>query len=165
MNETYVECMVKRDSNPLLTILYYICMGLAVISLVLGISGAWLLLLVAAASGILAFFLYSVTDVEYEYLYLDKEVSIDKVMHKSRRKKICTYSVEKMLALAPIKSYHLDEYKNMQLKVSDYSIGKEEQPDRRYAMIMEGKERVLLSPSPEFINAIKTVAPRKVFTD
>ena len=165
MNDTYVECMVKRDTNPLLKILYMICMGLAVICLVLGVSGAWLLLAVAAVSGILAFFLYSVTDVEYEYLYLDREVTVDKVMHKSRRKKVCVYSMEKMLAFAPVHSYHLDEYKNMKLKVSDYSIGREEQPDRRYAMIMEGQERVILSPTPEFVNAIKTIAPRKVFTD
>ena len=47
----------------------------------------------------------------------------------------------------------------------DYSIGVAEKPDRRYVMYCEGGQRIVLSPSAELVNALKNVAPRKVFTD
>ena len=70
-----------------------------------------------------------------------------------------------MEILAPIKSYHLDNFKNRTVKEKDYSIGYEDQPDRRYAMYYEGGEKLILSPSPEMIKIMKNVAPRKVFND
>ena len=86
-------------------------------------------------------------------------------MAKSRRKRVGTYSVDRMEILAPVKSYHLDGFKNRNVKVKDYSIGEELQPDKRYAMFYEGGEKILLSPSEELVKAVRSVAPRKVFLD
>lgn len=105
------------------------------------------------------------TDLEYEYLYLDKELVVDKVMAKSRRKRVAVYTVDRIEILAPVKSYHLDGYRNRTVKTRDYSIGEELAPDKRYYLYYEGGERLLLSPSEELVKAIKTVAPRKVYTD
>ena len=105
------------------------------------------------------------TDLEYEYLYLDKELVVDKVMAKSRRKRVATYSLDRMEIFAPVKSHHLDNYKNRNVKVKDYSIGQELQPDLRYAMFYEGGEKILLSPSPEMIKVMKNAAPRKVYSE
>ena len=55
-----------------------------------------------------------------------------------------------MEILAPIKSWHLDDYKNRQLKVVDYSSGVEQQPDIRYSMIYNGEKRVISSPTPKW---------------
>ena len=122
-------------------------------------------MILAVVTGVGAYFVNLFTDLEYEYLYLDKELVIDKVMAKSRRKRVATYSLDKVEILAPIKSYHLDNYKNRNVKQKDYSIGIEEKPDLRYAMYYEGGEKLLLSPSPEMIKIMKNVAPRKVFSD
>ena len=124
-----------------------------------------ILMILAVVTGVGAYFVNLFTDLEYEYLYLDKELVIDKVMAKSRRKRVATYSLDKVEILAPIKSYHLDNYKNRNVKQKDYSIGIEEKPDLRYAMYYEGGEKLLLSPSPEMIKIMKNVAPRKVFSD
>ena len=56
------------------------------------------------------------TDLEYEYLYLDKELSVDKIMAKSKRKRVGTYSLDRMEVFAPVYSYHLDNFKNRQVK-------------------------------------------------
>ena len=48
---------------------------------------------------------------------------MDKVMAKAKRKRVATYSIDRLEILAPIKSYHLDNYKNRNVKVKDYSIG------------------------------------------
>ncbi|MBR4083493.1 MAG: hypothetical protein IKK33_04325 [Lachnospiraceae bacterium] len=166
MSEAYVECLIEAKSSMLLKILQ---VGLIVLTVILGFLGItfmlWLALIIAVGTGIAAYFAYMNADIEYEYLYLDKEITIDKVMAKSNRKRVGVYTLERMEVLAPIKSYHLDNYKNRNVKVLDYSIGVEEQPDLRYALYYEGGLKLILSPSEEMVKVIKNVAPRKVFTD
>lgn len=164
MSDTYVECLIKAKQSMLakffkiLLIMLTVVFGLAMFLFMPA-------MLLALACGIGAYFVNLYTDLEYEYLYLDKELTVDKVMAKAKRKRVATYSIDRLEILAPIKSYHLDNYKNRNVKVKDYSIGEELQPDLRYVMYYEGGEKVLLSPSPELVKVIKTVAPRKVFTD
>lgn len=164
MNDAYVECLVSQKTPAVKKFLYYLMLMLAVVSVLIGLF-VIVALIMAVLFGVLAFVFYQQTDIEYEYLYLEKEVSIDKVIHKSKRKKMGNYPVERMVAFAPIHSYHLDDYKNTRFAVKDFSIGVEEQPDKRYAFIFEGQEELILSPTPEFVEAVKSVAPRKVFLD
>lgn len=165
MSETYVECLVQRESSMLIRfgkiLLTVMTIGFGVI----GYLFLWPAMIVAVITGVAAYFVYMQADLEYEYLYLDKELTVDKVMAKSKRKKVGTYDIGKMEILAPIKSYQLDSYKNRQCKVFDYSAGTADQPDGRYVMFYDGREKIILTPSPELIKAIKNVAPRKVFTD
>ena len=104
-------------------------------------------------------------DLEYEYLYLDREISIDKVMAKSRRKKAGSFAIEKMEIFAPLNSHRLDSYKNRELKTLDYSSRIAAQPERRYMMVWNGDTKIILEPNEEMIRAVQSVAPRKVFTD
>lgn len=164
MNETYVECLVARKSSGIMSFLKILLIMLTVVFVLIGmvfVPG----LLVAIVTGIGAYFSYMNADVEYEYLYLDKEISIDKVMAKSRRKKVGTFSVEKMEIMAPYNSYRLDNYKNREMKTVDYSSGVEQKPEKRYIMICEGGKKVILEPNEAMVKAIKNVAPRKTFTD
>ena len=165
MSETYVECLVKAKTPLAAKLFKYLLIAVAVVcglGALIGIFVAFLGLLLAGGG---AYLVNLFTDLEYEYLYLDKELVVDKVMAKSRRKRVATYSLDRMEILAPIKSHHLDNYKNRSVKVKDCSIGQELQPDLRYAMFYEGGEKVLLSPSPELIKAMKNAAPRKVFSE
>lgn len=165
MSETYVECLVKVKEKMGMKILYIASIVLAVIgfctTIVLGFIGLIITGLFAAA----AYFAKLNTQIEYEYLYLDRELVVDKVMAQTKRKRVATYSISRMEIVAPIKSYHLDSYKNRQVKVKDFSIGEELQPDLRYAIYYEGGEKILISPSEELVKVLKNVAPRKVFTD
>lgn len=165
MSDTYVECLVQAKGSGLLKVLKVILTVLAVILGLLGMSGFLIGIVGAVLFGVGAYFAYMNADVEYEYLYLERELVIDKVMAKSKRKRMGTYTVERMEVLAPVKSYHLDNFKNRDVKVLDFSIGREEQPDLRYALYYEGGTKLILSPSEELIKALKSVAPRKVFSD
>lgn len=164
MSDTYVECLVKAKQSLVAKLFKVI---LIVLTVFLGIIMFVFppAMIAALITGAGAYLVNMFTDLEYEYLYLDKEIVIDKVMAKSKRKRIATYSVDRMEILAPVKSYHLDHYKNRNVKEKDYSIGEVLQPDLRYAMYYEGGERILLSPSEDMIKALKNVAPRKVFND
>ena len=167
VSETYVECLVAKKSSFLLRLLKTLLIMFAVIFLILGMISTLSIagLIIAIVLGVGAYFAHMYADIEYEYLYLDKEISIDRVMAKSRRKRIASYDVERMEIIAPVKSYHLDSYKNREMKTIDYSSGVVEQPDKRYMMVYEGNTKIFMEPSAEMIKAIQMVAPRKVFTD
>lgn len=164
MSETYVECLVARKASAPKKFLKILLIMLTVCFLLIG-TLFLPALIVAIATGVGAYFAYLQADIEYEYLYLDKEISVDKVMAKSRRKKGATYSLEQMEIMAPLNSHRLDSYKNRNLKTFDYSSGIADQPEKRYMMICNGDTKVILEPSEAMLRAIKNVAPRKVFTD
>lgn len=166
MNETYVECMIKRKTPAYMT---FLKMLLIILTVILGLFAmvvfSLVLFVVAIALGVAAYFVSMNSDLEYEYLYVDKELTVDKVMAKSRRKKVASFDIGKMEIMAPVKSYHLDNYKNRQGKAADYSSGEEQQPDRRFVFYYDGQQKVIFEPNAEMVKAIQFAAPRKVFTD
>lgn len=167
MSEMYVECLVKREPSVMGRLVKTVLIMLTVVFGLLGFIGFayGLPLILAVATGVGAYFAHLNAYVEYEYLYLDKEISVDKIKAQTRRKRVATYEVDRMEIFAPIKSYHLDNYRNRTAKVTDYSIGREEQPDKRYVMYYDGNQQIILSPNEELVKAIRTVSPRKVFLD
>ncbi len=166
MSEAYVECLVKAKPSMVGKFFkYFLTILAAALAVLMFLTMNVILLLLAIAAGVGAYFIGMYTDLEYEYLYLDKELTIDKVMAKTKRKRVAVYQLDRMEILAPIKSYHLDNFRNRQAKEKDFSIGYEAQPDLRYVLYYEGGEKLLLSPSPEMIKIMKNVAPRKVFSD
>jgi len=168
MSDTYVECLVKAKPSLLGKFFKVLLIVLTVIFvlafIVFGMVMPYLII-APVLTGAGAYFINLFTDLEYEYLYLDKELVVDKVMAKSRRKRMGTYSLDQMEILAPIKSYHLDNYKNRNAKQIDYSIGEELKPDKRYVMYYEGGQKILLSPSEEMIKVMRNTSPRKVYAD
>lgn len=168
MSDAYVECLVKAKTSLLgrfFKVLLIVMSVIFVLAMFILPPLMTFALIGAVLTGGGAYFVNMYTDLEYEYLYLDKELTVDKVMAKTKRKRIAVYQLEKVEILAPVKSYRLDNYKNRTTKEKDYSIGQVLQPDRRYVMYYEGSQKILLSPSEEMIKVMKNVAPRKVFSD
>lgn len=164
MNETYVEWLVKRKTPAYMSLLKFLTIILAACFILLGFI-FMPAMIIGILLGVAAYFVNLNADLEYEYLYVDKELTVDKVLAKSRRKRVAVFDVGKIEILAPIKSWHLDNYKNRQDKVVDYSSGEERQPDGRYVFYYDGQKKVIFEPNEEMIKAITTVAPRKVFKD
>ena len=162
MNDTYVEWMVKRKTSVAMKFLKMLLIILTVmIGLLAMVAFNMVLFIVAIVIGVGAYFVSMNSEVEYEYLYVDKELTVDKVLAKSRRK----IDMGKREVMAPIKAYHLDNYKNRQDKSVDYSSGEEQQPDHRYVFYYDGKQKVIFEPNQEMVKAIQFIAPRKVFMD
>lgn len=165
MNESYVECLVKTETNNLKKLARFVLVMVTVVFGILTFMGYIMAFFIALAAGVCAYFVYLHSDIEYEYLYIDKELCIDKIMAKTKRKKVGTFEIERMEILAPFKSYHLDGFNNRTAKILDYSIGREYQPDKRFVMYYDGSKKIILSPNEELLKAIRTIAPRKVFMD
>lgn len=165
MSESYVECLVKHKTPTVKLFLRILFTVLTVLFVLLFFMVGLLALIMAVVCGVLSYFMSLECNVEYEYLYVDREISIDKISAQRKRKTVEKLNTEKIEILAPVNSWHLDEYKNRELKQRDYSIGYEAQPDQRYMLIYNNEMKALLSPSPAFVAAVKSIAPRKVFTD
>lgn len=164
MGDTYVECLVARKPSVGMRILKVLLIVLTAFFVFIGLAVS-IGLLLAVVSGVLAYVVHLQGDIEYEYLYLDHEISVDRIMAKSRRKRVATYETERLEILAPMKSWHLDDYKNRTAKTVDYSTGIAGQPETRYVMFYNGDTRVVLEPTVEFVKAVQSIAPRKVFLD
>lgn len=165
MSETYVECLVKQKQSGLSKFFKAVLIALTVVFGLLTFIGFVPAMIIAIITGVGAYFLNLYSDLEFEYLYLDKELVVDKIMAKTKRKRVAAYSLDRMEVLAPVKSYHLDNFRNRNVKVKDYSVGEELQPDKRYAMYYEGGEKILLNPSEEMVKVMRNSAPRKIFMD
>ncbi len=165
MSDTYVECLVKAKPQILWKFLKVLLIMLTVVFALLSLMGVVLMFIFAVCAGVGVYFVNLQVNVEYEYLYLDRELTIDKIMAQTKRKRVGVYKVDRMEIFAPVKSYHLDNFRNRNGKVKDYSIGEELKPDRRYVFYYDGGEKILVSPSEEMVKAMKMVAPRKIFND
>lgn len=169
MNDSYKELLVKKERTMKDSLLRGLCMTVTVLLLLMmlvTVTPYNLIFFVACvAMGVLTYFVRQWTDIEYEYLYLDREITVDKVFAKSRRKRVATINVDKMEILAPVSSHQLDSYRNRQVKTVDYSAGGDVPDQRQYAMYYEGNEKYLLNLTEDFIKPVKSIAPRKVFTD
>jgi len=163
MNDIYVECLVSRKKNPIAPVLKYVVYGLAIACAAWAFLG-WIVLFVPAIvlAGV-GYYVLPMMDVEYEYLYLEKEISIDKVISKERRKHAETIDLNKAELIAPSNSHELDSYKARQHKDKDYSSAEENA--KTYTICVDtsnGLELIKFEPNEEIIKAIKTVFPRKI---
>ena len=166
MNESYKELLVKKEKGAKEVLIRIVC----VIPTIL--AGLFMLLTVniiffiaVIALGVFDYFIFQWTDIEFEYLYLDKEISVDKIMAKTRRKKLLTIDVNKIEIMAPEKSHQLDSYRNRQTKVTDLSAGHDLPDQKLYWVFYEGNQKFLMNLTEDFAKTIKGIAQRKVFMD
>ena len=165
MSDTYVECLVKRKNRVIDTILSCIFLGLNIGFALIGFMGFSLMLFGALIFGFIYYIVHARGRIEFEYCYLDKEITVDRITNQARRKRIEKIDIERVEIMAPICSHHMDSYRNRPGKVVDYSTGIINQPDKRYMMFYDGGKKIIFEPNEEMVKAIRNVAPRKVFVD
>ena len=164
MNDSYVEWLVKRKKMASQTLLKILCWVATVIAVLIWmVSANFIVMLVAVGIGVIAYIVSLNADIEYEYLYVDKELSIDKISSKSRRKKCCTLEVERMEIVAPINSVKLDGYKHKNYKVYDYSSrNNEDREIKKFVIYYNDGKKIIIEPNKALIDALQQVAPHKV---
>ena len=116
-----------------------------------------LFLLIAA---VLWFTIIPKTKLEYEYSYLNGELSIDKIYDKRKRKKWVVYDLKSAELVAPADSDSIKRHLHGK-KISDYSSGFE--PDsEKVGIVLKGHmgaEIILLKKNYRLINAIRDMKP------
>ena len=164
MND-FVEQLIKRKDRLGDKALFALLVALAIVFFVLGLITTIgpLLWFGTMIFGMIAYYVKLRSYVEYEYTYIDKELSIDKVYNKARRKKGVKLDLNTMEICALFTSHELDSYKNRGGKTIDYSSGEISQPETRYMIVAEGGQKYVIEPNEELLTCLKNVSPRKFF--
>jgi hypothetical protein len=164
MTDTYQELLIQQKPNQMNKILGFTMVGLAVLSVISAIFVSLFFLIGAALCGVLSYVLYfRRVVVEFEYTYMDKELRVDRIYNQSKRKRVDVFDLNKAEIVAPANSYHLDNFKNREVTVSDYSTGTEDTDElKNFVMYYEGKRKILLSLNEKAISAIRMGIPSKL---
>ena len=163
MNEAYYEIMVTKKQSTVLKIVQIVSTILTVFFILAMFMGVGIGIVLAIVCGIAAYLLSVFSHVEYEYLYVDKELQIDRILARSSRKRMETLDLNELEILAPVRSHELDRYRNGNYKKADYSSGEEANEQKKYMLIVNDKQ-IIFEPTEELVKTVRMFAPRKVFT-
>lgn len=167
MSELYSEILVKKEPSSVDTVKKAAIIGGVLLFVAAGILITPVLWLGAIALGVAAYFIFPKLEVEYEYLVLNKELDVDAIYARKKRKNMGRYNLDSMDLLAPLNSHRMEYYNgNTRLTVKDYTSGREN--SNRYAMIVKGDQntvKVLLELEQDAVENIRRTYPNKVFLD
>ena len=162
MNDTYIELLVKKPDSKTATLLHKLLIGVGAVLFLAGLFTYLVFMLLGLVLLIGSIIPMLFTDIEYEYLLLGKEFTVDRIRKKENRKTVADYDLGTMVVMAPKGSEQLKRYE--QLKVVDYSSDSEE--GNPYEIVVDGKAgkvRVLVDTTQELVDTIRRMSPRNVY--
>ncbi|MCI5649415.1 MAG: DUF6106 family protein [Fusicatenibacter sp.] len=169
MSDLYTEVMVSKKPTGKDKTIKFVMIFFTVIFAVAGIIVTPIALILALALGLADYFYLPRLSVEFEYLYVNGELDIDRIFSQSRRKRAASYELTNMEIMAPLASHRLDSYKNNRsIKQVDYSSGIRGEGHNPYAIVISNQnalQMVIFEPNEIMIKDIRNRAPRKVFMD
>lgn len=164
MSDLYTEVIVKRKPTVKDIILKSLLIAGSVLALLAFVGMGIIGFVIFIAFAIADYFLLPTFNLEFEYLYVNGELDIDKIMSKQKRKRAYSADVSNLELLAPSNSHALDSYnRNNSIKTLDFSS--RDPQNKTYTMIIKGEkglERVIFEPNDIMLNDIKRVRPREV---
>lgn len=162
MNDSYAEWLVKRKAPAYTIFIKAVLIFLCVIGLLLALVLPFGIIILTIF-GAITYFAFQNMNVEYEYLVVNDQINIDKVMGQARRKKAWEGTMGEIQIVAPIDSYMVKDYEKQGMKVLDFTS---HQPNKKiYAIIhQKGSEtvKVLFEPNERILSVMRQKGPRKV---
>lgn len=160
MSDYYTEQLVKKQPDMKDLAMKIGLAGLFVLSvLIVFIFPIGLILPVLVI--VFDVFMYRRLNVEYEYLYVNGDLDIDKIMNRSKRKKLFVMNVADLEILAPVDAPELRQYQNA--KTFSYCSG--DGSARQYALIVADHgelKKIIFEPNDTIVEGFYILAPRKV---
>ena len=110
------------------------------------------------------YYLFQNMNLEFEYLFVNDQITVDKIMGQARRKKVWEGTLGEVQIVAPIDSYILKDYEKPGMKRLDFAS---HAPNARvYGMIHQGEggqvTKVIFEPNDKILHHIRQRSPRKV---
>lgn len=163
MNDVYVEWLVAKKRNLFGKVSRVVCL-LASILLWIGALGYvnTIVLIFAVLVSIITYFLFCFTDLEYEYVYVNGELMVDRILKKSMRKRMINIEASEMEVVAPMTSPKVDGYKHRQWKEFIFTSGYEKNQRKIYEIYCNNGVKVVFEPSREMLEAMKSQMFSKV---
>ncbi len=166
MDNRYVEKLVSKKTeisaivlriSVLVIALFFSYVIASLIGFVYGLIAIFFL-------GYLTWYVFFMTSVEYEFVLVNNELTIDKIYGKNKRKTQQTVDVSKCEVIAPIESTYVSGYhRNTQMKAFDYTSGENNEPV--YILIVSygaSTAKIYMEFDQKMLDAMKMAAPGKV---
>ena len=161
MNEFLTEQLVKRRKTAATTLKKVGLISVTVASLLLGFVHPMLVWLTAILA-IVDIVLFKRMNIEFEYVYYNGDLDIDKIVDMQSRKRIFSTNIQDMEVIAPTDSVELHPYQR--LKVLDCSTKNPEDKTYELVTLFKGAMvKVIFNPNEKILNGMKNMAPRRVF--
>lgn len=160
MSDYYTEQLVKKrpDSKDLAMKVGLVCLFVLSVLIVFVFPIGLILPILVIVFDV---FMFRRLNVEYEYLYVNGDLDIDKIMNRSKRKKMFVMNVSDLEMLAPVDAPELRQYHNT--KTANYCSG--DNNARQYAMIVADHgelKKIIFEPNDTIVEGFYILAPRKV---
>lgn len=164
MSDLYTEEIVKKEKTGKDMLIRIGLIAGTVLSVLSFLILGWIGLVLIIGFGVADYFVIPSLDLEYEYLYVNGELDIDKIMSKQKRKRVYSADVSAVELMAPTQSHELDHYKSRSdIKKKDFSSGRADA--KTYTMVLkadQGMEMVTFEPGEIILKDMKRMAPREV---
>lgn len=161
--EGIIEVLVKKEKTALDKSKVF---GIYILALVLSTLSFMFLKgfgIVGAAAAIYgAYYLSLNFDMEFEYCVLDKDLKIDKIMSRKKRKELVEIDGSEILIIAPVTEK--DKFSMYQPQKEIFAAEKEND-EKNYVVIGRtsfGLTKIIICPDDRVIGHFKSVMPSKV---
>ena len=153
MNDFYTEQLVKRKT-PMSEKFVVVILGILTVLSVVLVLAMPILLFVPVVLAVLTYFANLRTDLEFEYLYVNGELDIDKIMAKTKRKKGFSAKISDLEVMAPQGSEVLHAYQN--IKTFDYSSMTDKNRKFEAVFVKDGvKTKIIFEPNQTILDGIR----------
>ena len=161
MNDSYVELLIRQKATKETAIKKAaLIAGMVICAMLIILFSALATIWLLGIFGVV--YLWKRVDtVEFEYVYCNGEVDIDKIMGMQSRKRLLSIDAKDMEVLAPTGSPELRPYQNV--KVYNCSSNTEKKTYEMVAKVKNKTARVIFEPNDEILQGMRFYAPRKVF--
>ena len=161
MKDLYLEQLVERKNTKKTGLFKFVLIMVTLFSIPLITKSAYFVFLPIALL-VVVIFCEKLTDVEYEYIFFNGNIDIDKIMAKEYRKRIVSTGLHEVEVIAPTGSLEIQQYR----KVKKYNYSSRRKGVKTYQMVINHKgkrARIVFEPTEELLTEMKLTAPRKVY--
>lgn len=157
--------LIKTKPSAVMMILRYVFLVLTALSLVACLwLNPFLFMVPTILLGILWWWSWFHSSLEYEYSYFDGDLEFDKIKDKRKRKRITSLNMESVVQIAPVGDRSLySVHQDSRTKCMDFS-SKEPTP-KKYEVVSNDAGTVVcicFEPDERMLDAICVKYPRKV---
>lgn len=161
--DNFYEQFVSTEESMLYKTTKFLVYFIGAIAAIYLFTGGFLFFLISAAGAVICYFLRKQLYVEFEYIYTNGVIDIDKIIDKNKRKRAVSFDLSDIEIIAPLDS---DDIKYSSFKPQNtYNFYPEKNEDKKYSILLNhGGQRLQVNfvPNDEFLKLCVTKNPRKV---
>ena len=157
MSDYYTEQLVKKQAGMKDIVIKAALVAVTIVSVLIVFLFPFGIILPVLAV-ILDVLMFRRLNVEYEYLFVNGDLDIDKIMNKAKRKRMFSANVNDLEILAPADSIEVQK-----AKTYNYSSGSGQAA--LYALVVSERgeqKKIIFEPNDTIVEGFYMMAPRKV---